>query len=187
MKDLNVMYSNIILMKYGVHAGETVESIVDRKTNELAKCGRMFWGYGGTLCHPLTQVRPFIEDVCSKGEKAYLLMTYTPSVPDNGTISAVKYSADKISWDDMPDGIEVLGSKFAIVCNSLKQVDFDLDLAEYDVPIGASKGKRLNDYIHSHVDKACGVRKVSADISSSSIVHITLCAEITHPFAVFVK
>lgn len=34
---------NIIYMKYGVHAGETVDSIMRCKQDEIAKVGYTFW------------------------------------------------------------------------------------------------------------------------------------------------
>ena len=69
------LYKNIIVMKYGVHASEDVESIVVRKMQEVQVAKKMFWGYGGVLCHPLKQVQPFLRENCSKGEKTYLLLS----------------------------------------------------------------------------------------------------------------
>lgn len=58
---------HIIYMKYGVHAGHTVEEIIARKSEEYHRTGKMFWGYGGTICHPTKQVQPFVRDIISRG------------------------------------------------------------------------------------------------------------------------
>ena len=43
--------SGIIYMKVGVHARETLEEIIARKTQEIRDEGFAMWGYGGG-CHP---------------------------------------------------------------------------------------------------------------------------------------
>lgn len=53
---------NIIYMKYGVHAGETVDSIVRRKQDEIAKVGYTFWGVWGKLLSPLNSSSTFCRE-----------------------------------------------------------------------------------------------------------------------------
>ena len=183
----NLSYRNIIYMKYGVHASESIESIIMRKMQEIEVCQKMFWGYGGTLCHPTNQVQPFLKRNLLKGEKTYLLLSKTPSELNNEPAIALSYSTDQQKWVPIPKGITVLGSKYAIICENIQQCNFSIDLADYVVPIGNSKGKRLSDYIKGQVSKACGHYCKNTDKSVSKIVNITLCAEITEPFAVFLK
>jgi hypothetical protein len=64
-----------IVMKGGVHASEGWEEIVERKRGEERSAGVILWGYGGTVCHPMTQVQPFAED--AEGAVA-VLMIRTP-------------------------------------------------------------------------------------------------------------
>jgi len=182
-----VLYENIIFMKYGVHASESIESIIKRKTEEIGRCRKMFWGYGGVLCHPLNQVQPFLTENVLRKEKTYLLLSKTHSELNNAPQIARMYSCDKMNWEPIPDGIKVLGSKFAIVCGSIEQCDFDLDLSGYIVPVGNCKGRRLSQYIRGRVDKACG--RYHKDISGAEpeIVNITLCAEIVYPYSVFLN
>lgn len=181
------LYRNIIIMKYGVHASESIESIVKRKLEEIQVCQKMYWGYGGVLCHPLNQVQPFLKENCSKGEKTYLLLTKTPSKLNNAPSIATEYSIDKVQWQLIPDGIKVLGSKYAIVCKSIEQCDFLIDLANYIIPIGNSKGRILSNYICGRVDKACGRYNNDLTNKNSKLVSISLCAEIDYPYSVFLR
>ena len=73
---------NIIYMKYGVHAGETVDSIVRRKQDEIAKVGYTF-GDMGKLLSPFNSSSTFAENVYKKGEKLYLVMSLTESKLNN--------------------------------------------------------------------------------------------------------
>ena len=50
-------------MKVGLHAQESIEDIVKRKQREFEDTGSIFWGYGGSTCHPLTMVQPFAKEV----------------------------------------------------------------------------------------------------------------------------
>src|SRR4051794_17156282 len=62
----------VLLMKVGVHAGEPLDSIILRKQEEERMSAFLLWGYGGTLCHPSTQVRPFAEQAALAGRPLYL-------------------------------------------------------------------------------------------------------------------
>lgn len=133
-------YENIIFMKYGVHASEQVEQIVERKMREIQEAKLMFWGYGGTICHPINQVQPFLKRNAARNQKTYLVMAYTPSKMNGSMMEAISYSTDKVSWNKIPTGIHVYGSKYAIVCNSIRRCDFTLDLADYWFRLEVQKG-----------------------------------------------
>lgn len=177
---------NIIYMKYGVHAGETVDSIVRRKQDEIAKVGYTFWGYGGNFCHPLTQVQPFAENVYKKGEKLYLVMSLTESKLNNTPDKSHHFSIDNVNWSPIDEKINVLGSKFALCIKNLTVCNFDLSLDTYSVGIGNKCGTILSDYIRYRVDKACAV-KTDSYTTNHKTVKITLLAEVIAPFAVFTK
>lgn len=181
----NIM-DNIIYMKYGVHAGETVESIARRKQDEIAKVGYTFWGYGGNICHPLTQVQPFAENVYKRGEKLYLVMSKTESELNNAPYKSHHFSIDKKDWSPIDEKINVLGSKFALCIKDLRVCNFDLSLDAYSVGIGNKYGTILSDYIRYRVDKACAV-KTDSHTTNHNTVNIKLCAEVIYPFAVFTK
>jgi hypothetical protein len=47
---------HVIFMKAGVHAGEDLAAILERKQRETATAGWCVWGYGGSAC-PLGRLR----------------------------------------------------------------------------------------------------------------------------------
>ena len=73
------MLEKVIIMKYGVHAGESISNIIERKLNELKSTGKFYWGYGGSLCHPISQVQPFLKEASENNDSVYLLLTPTKS------------------------------------------------------------------------------------------------------------
>jgi len=66
--------SAFVFMKIGNHAGETFKSILRRKNQEYRKTGRIFWGYGGSACHPINQVQPFVRIYEKQNGSIYVLM-----------------------------------------------------------------------------------------------------------------
>ncbi|MCM1175854.1 MAG: hypothetical protein NC341_12495 [Blautia sp.] len=173
-------------MKYGVHASESVDDIVARKMKEVEQCGKMFWGYGGVVCHPSTQVQPFISNNILNGEKTYLLLAATPSKLFNEPVIMTEYSLDRKIWNKMPAGIKVSGSKYAIVCKSLEHCELEINLDDYVVPLGDSKGVPVSEYMRGRVDKACGLLSLNHE-GTHSLLKVSLCAEIDYPGAVFCR
>lgn len=168
-------FKKIILMKYGVHASESVDKIIIRKQGETRKAGCFFWGYGGVVCHPLTQVQPFLNE---GEEDVFLLLSETPSQFNNLHSQSVFFSEDGVIWEKIPDGIAVYGSKYALCCQELIKCDFDLDLSNYLVGIGPSTGKHLSDYIRGRVDKGCGVLNVGECDCKPCRLHISWYAKV---------
>lgn len=185
MKSKKVAFNRIIFMKYGVHASENVESIILRKQQECDVCGYMFWGYGGTICHPLQQIKPFLEDSKQAKETVYLMLSKTPSKFLGESVSAREFSLDKCNWNAMPHGINVVGSKYALKCGRLIKHPIHLDMSSYCVALGNSKGKRLQDYVRSRVDKGCAIRTIDDAFSTSLSVQVDMYAEVID--AVFVR
>ena len=72
----NKLPKSVVFMKVGNHAGETFEQILERKNSEFAKAGKIFWGYGGTACHPIQQVQPFARLTVKEEGSVYLVMQY---------------------------------------------------------------------------------------------------------------
>lgn len=178
MKDLQ----NIIIMKCGTHASEKIDDIYNRKKQEEADVGYFYWGYGGTLCHPLNQVQPF----CKGKEKVYLLLTPTTSELNNVPQRSSYYSTDKEVWNNINQSINVLGSKYAIVASKLQKCDFEINLNDYEIAIGNSLGKSLGDYLKGRVDKACAIKKTQGNKKEQKI-KIVMIAELTYPYSVFVR
>ena len=184
--NLNELPKNIIYMKYGTHVSEKPDDIIRRKIEECNHQGMSFWGYGGNLCHPINQVQPFIKENLERGEKTYLVLSRTTSVYNGYPSRATFYSADKISWKEIPIGINVLGSPLAIICRNMEMCNFLLDLADYEVPVGNSAGKILSQILSWHINKSCGrlIQKDYYNLMPVRPVKISVIAEIER--AVFV-
>lgn len=171
-----------VVMKAGVHAAESWEGIVARKQAEEIAAGATYWGYGGTLCHPRTQVQPFSR---SAGEPIAVLMIRTPSDFLGPPTLAEAISEDGTTWDPVPEGAHITGSKYALVLRGLRRSDQVVDLGAYEVAIGPKSGTPLSQYLRSRVDKAC-VRL--ADIPGPPWpVQLVLRAELIAPYAVFLR
>jgi len=177
----------IFYMKVGTHAGETIQEIVERKQAEIAKKGYTFWGYGGSNCHPLSIVQPFAQEFQRDG-KIRLMMEETHAKHFAVDRVANEYSEDGVHWDTIPEGIRVKGSRYSLVITELSWVDLELPLRQTEVVVGPNSGRRGDHYITGLVDKAClKVIQVNDSGASGDVRPITLVANISEPFAVFLR
>lgn len=177
-----ISLENIIIMKCGTHAGEKINDIFNRKKKEEKDNGFIYWGYGGTLCHPLNQVQPF----CKNSKKVYLLLTPTNSELNNEPKKSNYFSIDNKIWNNIDTKINVFGSKYALVINNLQKCDFYINLSEYEIAIGNSKGKNLAEYLNGRVDKACA-SKINNTNEEIRKIKIVMVAELLNPYSIFVK
>jgi hypothetical protein len=191
MTDIIKPNQGILFMKVGVHANESLEDIIARKTLEIEQAGFALWGYGGNTCHPSTMVQPFAKQHVTTGGKIYLCMQEMESNHFADPVRAELYSPDGINWEKVPPAINVLGSRFALAIKDLHKETFTLPLDETKVALGKSAGKLGSTYIAGRVDKAC--LDLSDQIGSSpnaegaKAVEISLVAELCEPYAVFLK
>ena len=175
-------------MKVGLHAGETFEDILKRKTREYEQAGMIFWGYGGSTCHPSRNVQPFAKLRVEEGEEIYIVMEEIDSRHPPTEIVATQYSEDGIIWKPIPRGVEVRGSRYAVVLEDLKEGALDLDLAQYEVAAGPSAGRTASEYIAGRVDKACLIQATESHAAvEKKIKKITHYAKMKAPYAVFTK
>ncbi len=181
--------SHFVFMKVGTHAQEPLEEILARKRQEIADEGFALWGYGGNTCHPLRMIQPFVRDYAELGETLYLVMQPMNSRHFAVTERAAEYSADGITWAPVPRGINVIGSRFAMAIDDLRDEVFDLPLADTRVAYGMSAGKRGDRYIMGHVDKGCleVVEPDEGDATAVARVRIGLVARLVEPYAVLVR
>jgi hypothetical protein len=179
----------VLYMKVGAHAMETLEDIIARKAKEIEDAGVAFWGYGGNTCHPQTMVQPFAKTFEERGQKIYLCMQRMDSKHFAEPVRAEEYSVDGINWKEIPQAINVRGSRYALVVKNLHQEDFDLALNRTKVALGTSMGAVGSKYISGRVDKACleVTDEVSTKTGSNEVVRIGLVAELVDPYAVYVK
>jgi hypothetical protein len=102
-------------------------------------------------------------------------------------VRAEEYSVDGKHWEQIPSGIDVLGSRYALCIRSLEEVDLTLDLADTKVALGNSKGRTGSGYVRGRVDKACLVILPPGSADPVQDIKIGVVAEIVEPFAVLVR
>jgi hypothetical protein len=147
--------AGVLYMKVGKHATESLEDIIARKTKEIKDEGYGMWGYGGNTCHPSSMVQPFVGIFEERGLPIHLVMQAMNSKHDAAPERSEDFSVDGRTWQKIPSGIHVLGSKFALVIKSLEVCEFDLPLNQTRVPVGKSAGRLGSRYVRGQVDKAC--------------------------------
>lgn len=181
--------AHLLFMKIGIHAKEPLESIIQRKLKEIADTGMAFWGYGGSTCHPTNMVQPFAHDQMQLGNPIYLVMQKMES-NHWAEGKAEEFSIDGQKWVPVPDGIEVRGSRYALVIESLEEADLTLPLARTKVARGPSVGRSGMTYISGHVDKACLELNPDVDVPlapDEQSTPIGLVAKLREPYAVFLR
>lgn len=172
--------SPIVIMKVGLHNGERWDHIVDRKLNEERVSGVAYWGYGGSVCHPLAQIQP----LAAQGLPVTVLMIRTDSDFIGNPTYASQVSRDGKSWEPTPKGVETSG-RYALMMRSFQKVDFCLDLGAYEVAIGPKKGTPLTDHLRFRVDKACA--RLTSAPQGSDRRQVVLRAELVSPYAVVLR
>ncbi|RNL77588.1 hypothetical protein [Nocardioides marmorisolisilvae] len=173
----------VLFMKIGIHASESLESIIERKRAEIRDEGFAFWGYGGNTCHPTRMVQPFALSTTGP-----IVLAMHPMVSNHfaDPIRAKQYSPDGITWTDVPSGINCVGSRHALLIDSLEPASFDLDLSKTRVALGPSRGKVGTNYIKARVDKAC-LEVVEAPEGEAQTIEIGFQAMLADPYAVFLR
>src|SRR5215212_9692085 len=121
--------AGVLFMKVGTHAKEELADIIARKRAEIENVGFAMWGYGGNTCHPTSMVQPFADAFAAKRQPISLVMHRMNSRHYADQVRADTFSVDGVSWQPIPDGINVLGSKYALVIKSLRETDEVLQLA----------------------------------------------------------
>lgn len=177
---------SIVFMKVGMHASESFEDILVRKNKEFDRAGMSFWGYGGGTMHPISKLQPFAKFRVEQGRDVRLIMEVIKS---NHSMSAVadEYSEDGENWKPIPDGIEVRGSKYAVVLNEIVPGDLEVDLTRYVVGIGPSEGKNAGGYIKGRIDKGLLDYVGPANEVVPRIVKSAYSAKLAQPFGVLLR
>lgn len=176
-----------VFMKVGQHAGEDFDSILKRKRREIEVAGFCLWGYGGTACHPLQQVQPFVKTRLSRGGRVSVLMQSINSNADPEVLPATQYSADGMNWLDIPEGIVVTGSRYALVLDKLEPGDLLINLEEYQVAVGPSRNTAASDYVRGRVDKGCFERIAGGNVVEAKEASISFIGELVDPYAVMLR
>ncbi len=179
-----------LFMKVGNHAGETWEQILERKRQEFEQTGRIFWGYGGNTCHPISTVQPFAKLAVKEHGGILLVMEPIDSRAQPDIIPATEYSHDGVTWEPIPNGIQVTGSRYALVLDEIKPGDLEITLAEYEVALGPSAGKAAELYLQGHIDKGCFTKSAQSRTQAAQkrpVRKIRYMAQLKEPFAVLLR
>lgn len=190
MTQIIVPGAGILFMKVGTHAQETLADIIERKSREIQEAGYAMWGYGGNTCHPRTMVQPFAEEKTAEGKPIFLCMEAMNSKHFAEPVRATSFSPDGLTWEAIPDAINVLGSRFALLIESLREEEHVLPLTQTRVAVGNNQGKLGSRYIQGHVDKACleilhEPERVNDEDRQER--QISLVAKLKAPYAVFLR
>lgn len=181
--------AGLLFMKIGTHANENLADIIARKTAEIRNTGYGMWGYGGNTCHPASMVQPFARTFAERGRTIQLCMEEMNS-NHFGEGIADEFSADGITWQKIPEMIEVRGSKYALVIEDLHEQKFTLPLDQTRVPVGPSTGRLGSRYIQGRVDKACLEVMEAPELTNQGkprSLEIDLVAKLKDPYAVFLR
>lgn len=180
--------AGLLFMKIGTHAREDLADIISRKTAEIRDTGYGMWGYGGNTCHPTSMVQPFAKKFAARGP-IHLCMEEMDSNHFAEGIAA-EWSADGLLWKEIPNTIEVRGSKYALVIEDLHEQKLILPLDQTRVPVGPSTGRLGSRYIQGRVDKACLEVMDAPELSNDSEpreIGVNLVATLKAPYAVFLR
>ena len=172
-----------VIMKAGPHAGEDLDAIIARKQQESASAGWCLWGYGGSACHPLTQVQPHAKSALPR--PVTVVFIETASTPAVNSSAACEYSANAREWVTVPEGHRITGSKYALVLRGLARTRQQIDLGACQVAVGPSAGKNLAAYLRGRCDKACAIPAGTPGPVTSALVIAT--AELAPPYSVFLR
>jgi hypothetical protein len=105
-------------------------------------------------------------------------------------VAASEYSEDGVDWTAVPKGIEVRGSRFALVLDELEVEEFEVDLNAFEVGLGQSRGKIASEYLKGQNDKGCLIYHephIPPPPEQRIIKQIGLIARVKPPYAVFLR
>lgn len=175
---------HVVFMKVGYHAGETIESIAARKMAEVDRYGFTYWGYGGSVCHPLTQVQPFCRKI---DELPWVVFLGTNSDPGLASATMNDVSNDNRNWGSVSPHF-VTSSKWGLVIGAMEFKPAEVHLDSYEVAIGPSTGTQLSSYLRGRCDKACASRVAAhTDGKQGQPVPVVAMARLVEPLAVFFR
>ena len=135
-------------------------------------------------------VQPFARLAVQEYGDIQLVMMPINSRAAPDIVPAKEYSTDGINWLPIPDGIQVTGSRYALILDEIKPGDLEVTLAEYEVALGPSTGKAAELYLQGHIDKGCFTRSRASRVETvqkSTVRKIGFRAHLKDPFAVLLR
>lgn len=188
MSDIIYPGAGVLYMKVGTHAKEGLAEIIARKREEIDKAGFAMWGYGGSTCYPTSMVQPFARAFAEKKQPIHLVMHKMNSRHYAEQVRAARFSVDGQKWEKIPEAINVLGSRYALMIKDLREHEDELDLGATRVAVGRNEGRLGSRYVQGQADKACLlVTEPELVNAERKKVKIDLVAELIDPYAVFLS
>ena len=118
-------------------------------------------------------------------------MEYIDSKADPDLIPAQEFSVDGVIWQPIPEGVEVTGSKYALVLDEVSPGDLEMPYKDYVVGVGPSRGKEAGQYLQGRVDKACLERNIVPTATAEDVAaearRISHSARLKEPYAVLLR
>ena len=143
---------------------------------------------GGLPCGHVP-VRGLRESIKSPDRVPLVLRGEVRVPEDHGIGLVAEDRPDGIEWHPIPRGITVTGSRYALVLDEIREGDLDVQMNEYVVGVGRSRGKLAPDYLRGHVDKGCFEKLPDGQVAGagSESKHISYVARLKEPFAVLLR
>lgn len=129
----------VIFSVIGSHAGESKQEIFGRKIEDINRVGYTFWLYKSNQTKP-----NIVQDFCKRAKKEsenIFCFFIEPSSsggakPTKISVSARSYSVDNKEWSILPKSLssvtgEINKGAYALIFDSLKQIDNEVNLWEY--------------------------------------------------------
>jgi len=99
-----------------------------------------------------------------------------------------EFSTDGLCWEKIPKHVTVFDSKYALLFGSLSEVEFSINLNEFEVAVGNSCGVAAHRYLRYRVDKACVQRAVTTGKKEPpTSFSVSFSAELVAPHAVLLR
>jgi hypothetical protein len=135
------------------------------------------------------QVQPFARLYVKKQECIYLLMEPIDSKADPDIDPAQEYSDDGATWHPLPEGISVIGSRYALVLDQIEPANIEIELEKYVVGIGHSYGKSAAAYLQGRIDKGCLTAASTSSVALGPPLKksIKFSARLLEPYAVLLR
>lgn len=176
----------ILFMIVGPHSGFSLAEIFAMKKKEERRLGHFYWGYAGSLCHPV-RVQGFAQEfIKNGGGPPRVIMVETKSRYSSTTVGRIQqYSVDGSRFGKIPSGVTLIGCTVAVTCANLRTCDEQLDLNRYSVADGKRAGAPLGQYVRYQINKACALLRDGEPLAPARFVNVVAVAELVEPYCVY--
>lgn len=108
------------------------------------------------------------------------------SDPGNAATVSTQWSHDGAQWRQLPDGVTVTGSEWALVLDRLEHVAETINLAAYEVAVGAQAARPATEYLRHRVGQGM-LRALVGPLRAPAVLPVVLRGRLVEPYAVFLR